>query len=343
MLSLSQLSLEQLISQGIQALFSVNSPAGHLLSTPSHHIGSLRVAVYVASSISLTNTLSHRMTASGSGHEYPRHVSSLFATSTWYFMASIILSWWSLYEFVKGRLQESTALLALYLCWIMITTAQGNVMLALDESGRDQSINTTSSQGQQASHETEEQPELVAHGNPLFAIWVLSLSSMGILGLTVFYHVSPIYHASSRSTTVLEKRLAKLLRIIAFKGSNYSWFFGTIYPIADPLIRKIWILVYMVATIPIVNMCLSMWSMLPSILVVENIIKLFPSVSRVPLLGGTREGNGSSREVQDRERNWAAYGYGWMIHSVILVFLFIVTAEQTAVFNRTVTKQADTS
>lgn len=248
----------------------------------------------------------------------------------------MILSWWSLYEFAKGRLREGTALLALYLCWIMITTAQGNVMLALNESGGDQSTITTSSQGQQTSHEAEEQPELAAHGNPLFAIWVLALSSMGILGLAISYYVSPIYYTPSRSTTVLEQRLAKLLQIIAFKGSNYSWFFGTIYPIADPLIRKIWILVYTLATIPIVNMCLSIWSMLPCLLVVEIIMNPSPPVSYVPLPGRAREENGSSREVQDRERSRVAHGYGWMIHSVVLVFLFIVTAEQTAILNQIV-------
>ena len=270
--------------------------------------GRLRIIVYACSSISLTNALSHR--ASNPSREQDCcQLTSALQTALWLLNFTTVLALWALWEFFHNRLSEAGAFTLLYLCWVLIITAHSNVTWDMKRLS-DERLG-------------ERAPEIRRSTVNTGMAGVVAMFFMGALGFTLFYGVvRPRDWKFSRHTR-------QFIPI-----PTLSWFLGVPYYIANFVMRKFWIATYIFCCIPFLNFSVLVFPMVFTSVVIGMTISSLPLSFRPfpPPISQT----GAEPTPAEHEENLRRFmdTYGEVFHACIVVFLLIITAEQTVSLNR---------
>lgn len=181
----------------------------------------------------------------------------------------------------------------------------------------------------------------------MVALMAISISSMGLLGVTLHYRAAQVGAKLLRngllpwSCSESKSSTDPPLSRVQLTPSTLSWFLGLTYPLALPLVRKMWITIYAFAAIPFVNVFLLIRTTSPFMsglaLIIERSPSLFPVPypSRPHIRGDGGDGWRMSNWGATRifARKGAVRSYGTMVHATVLVFLLMITREQTAALN----------
>lgn len=229
-------------------------------------------------------------------------------------------------------MNESTTLLALHLCWIMNITAQGNMIISIEEPEESDLPPVPPSRHQELLESERDAMEYRTKWT--LVLFFISMSSTGILGLALFYRMTPIT-TSTLSNLAVEQVKKSASVIVSASPTARSWFFGVRYLLPKPLIRNTWMVIHSIASVPLLNAGLSAMTIYSAIPLVSLISIVSPSMLPIPIPRRTRQRTEQTEEFQIGAKRRAIRCYAGMLHAIIVVFLLIMTTEQTALLNPT--------